>query len=69
MKKAFKKALFVIGIGLILATMVWGITLELQNWNTPLTRWEHMQLGIKPFLCTGLPGILIMAYFNFKGDI
>lgn len=61
-----KNTLFVIAIGLVLVNMVWGITLEIQNWDVPLTRWEHMQLGLKPFLCTGLPAVIILGYYEFK---
>lgn len=63
--KKINALFFWIGLAMVLTALVWSIVLEVQNWDTLLTKYQELVLKWKP-ITMSLVGSLFMIIGIYK---
>lgn len=63
--KKINALFFWIGLAMVLIALVWSIVLEVQNWDTLLTKYQELVLKWKP-ITMSLVGSLFMIIGIYK---
>jgi len=68
MKTLISKISLILAVICIIVYVIWVGTININNWNVPLTRWQNFKLCWEPSLCFGLPAIIfyVVSIFTSK---